>query len=365
MDYNKIKYLPILKTRDAELRGITKVSDKTKGFITPLFELTKSRKTQKSPDGPIRKKLEKIATDYGKTPFALDLTSFIDLKNPEIEKLYDYRKGFDNWITFIRDLKESDFPNIVPVLLISEENISTEEEYIQRHKQEIDSFVGFCSTNFIYRSFSENEVFEFDINKLFDRYSPIVLLDMGYIRKDKWQSYASKAKEQLSIIKNIQNIQDVILAGSSFPQDPTENSGDEKGSIILEEVLMFDECKKQYPFLIYGDYATINPEPNLRAGGNGWVPRIDFPKIDGKSIIYYRSRKSKAERNYEAAYIRVAKKVIEDEQFKLLQKKLSEDNWGIQQILNAANGFPPGLSPSFWISVRINLHVTLRHILLL
>jgi hypothetical protein len=368
MDYNnKINYLPILKTRDAELRGISKVSTEIKSFITPLFELTKSRKTKSFPEGPIKKRLEKIASDYGKTPFSLDLTSFTDLKNPEIENLYHHRNGFGNWVTFIRDLKESDFPDIIPVLLISEKDINTEDEYIQRHKREINSLAGSCDT-FIYRSSSENDGFEFDLNNLFDQSCPlIILLDMGYIRKDRWQTYASKATQQLSVINRSQiGIQkNIILAGSSFPQDPTENGEDETGTIILEEVRMFEECKKQYPSLIYGDYATINSEPNLRAGGNGWIPRIDFPTVDGKSVIYHRSRKGKIEKNYEAAYIRVAQKVSNNEQFKLLQKKLGNDNWGIQQIMFATEGYPPGLNPSFWISVRINLHVTLRRLLIL
>jgi hypothetical protein len=360
-----INYLPILKTRDAELRGISKVSDETKNFITPLFELTKSRKTKKFPEGPIRKRLEKILSDYGNTPFALDLTSFIDLKNPEIEELYNYKGYFNNWVSFIRGLKESAFPNIIPVLLISEEDIKNEEEYIERHKSEIKSFQS-LGNSFIYRTEEENVAFEFDLNKLFEKNSslPIVLIDTGYIRRNMLSAYTSKVKKQLSIIVESNNIQNIIVAGSSFPQDPTEYGGEENGIIELTEVYMYDECKKEYPNLIYGDFVTINPEPNLRAGGNGWIPRIDFPLVDGTSVIYYRSRKGQAERTYEAAYIRVAEKVISDERFTTLLKKLGKDNWGIQQIILAAKGYPPGLNPSFWISVRINLHVTLRSILL-
>lgn len=353
-------YLPIVKTRDAELRGVCPLLHETKSDIIPLFELTRSRITKKSPDGPVGKRLEKIASDYGTTPLGLDLTSFTDLQNKEIYGYYDSRHGFQRWTRFI-DEQTQTFPDIYPVLLISDIGIETEEEYQSRHQPEVASLLESCG-KLIYRVAGDYSALEFDLDTLFDPSSlPIVLLDMEFIPKDKSRIYAEKAKPILQTIYE-RGIQHVIIAGSSYPQDPTENGNDKRGENKLEEVLMYDLCKESFSGLIYGDYATINPLPNLRAGGRGWVPRIDFPTPD--SIIYYRDRKGKHEGSYKDAYIRVAKDVVADRKFQELRRRIGDHNWGVQQILMAAGGYPPGMSPSFWISVRINLHITLRRMIL-
>ncbi len=356
-------YLPIIKTRDGELRGVCALNQETKNDIIPLFELTKSRTTPKAPEGPIGKRIEKIALDYGaETPLGLDLTSFIDLQNHEIHSLYKPKNGFQAWTDFIAEQKKG-FQQLVPTLLISDTEINTEEEYIQRHKAEITALQNVCS-QFIFRTPGDDDWLNFDLENLFDPlHPPIVLLDMGFIPKDKGKIYAERAKQSLeSIYQTKHGIQTVVLAGSSYPKAPTENGEEFHGENILEEVIMFKECQSVHKNLIYGDYATIYPLPNLRAGGRGWVPRIDFPRAE--SIVYYRDRKKIGEPTYKNAYIRVAKSVTEDRLFQELAKKIGTQNWGIKQISMAADGYPPSLSPSFWISVRINLHITLRRLIL-
>jgi len=44
---------------------------------------------------------------------------------------------------------------------------------------------------------------------------------------------------------------------------------------------------------------------------------------------------------------------VSDNRFPLSLNK----NWGINQIKNASDGASPGSSPSFWISVRMNIHI--------
>jgi hypothetical protein len=352
-------YFPIVKTRDAELRGVCWLADKTKTTATPLFELTRSRKTKKASHGPIEKRLETIAQEYGHTPFGIDLTSFVDLKNEEIEAFYDYRNGFGNWVSFV-ERQQTVFPSLIPTLIVSDEDIDTEEKYVETHKKESENL----SDSFqkvIYRIPGDYDAIEFDLDRFFEPTNPpIVLLDMGFIPKEKGKEFAKIAEQQLMTIHQPQyGIKHVILAGSSFPKDPTENNGgNDHGENILEEVIMFEQCRKTYADLIYGDYATINPLPNERAGGNGWVPRIDFPTE--KAIIYHRRRKKKNENNYAPAYIEVARTVVEDDRFSRLRKRLGDQCWGISQILLAAEGYPPSMAPAFWISVRIHLHITLQ-----
>ena len=50
------KYVPIIKTGEAEIKAISNIDDNVQNFILPLFELTRGRKKQKEDEGKIEKK---------------------------------------------------------------------------------------------------------------------------------------------------------------------------------------------------------------------------------------------------------------------------------------------------------------------
>jgi hypothetical protein len=154
----------------------------------------------------------------------------------------------------------------------------------------------------------------------------------------------------------------VVLAATSFHRNPIEFGGEESGEFRLEECLFYEAVNDAVkPELIYGDYATINPIRVFQAGGRGWVPRIDMPTEE--LIFYYRSRKRAIEASYATAYTRVAKLICRDRRYRAVRNRIG-DCWGIEQVELSAEGYPQGLSPSFWISVRMNIHITLRTSLL-
>ena len=357
-----------MKTRDAELRGVCNLAKSVKQGIVPLFELTKSRSNPRAKDGlidgPVQKRVEKIQHDYGTGAIGLDLTSIPALQNQYILTLLKNDNGFNEWVNYVNTLKNV-FPDLIPVLMVSDAGIATEDRYIDLHKQEAAA-LGHCA----YRTPLDYGGMVFDIQNFFtpDNF-PTVVLDAGYIPQNQGTILASKI---LPIIKSIHNtgVTEIILAGSSYPSDPTtNNAGRDSGENILEEVRMYLECKRAYPNLIYGDYATLYPSPSDREGGRGWIPRIDFPTCpvnenDCGAIVYHRSRRDKTETSYAHAYRRAARKVIQDPRFGTLKQKIGDKHWGIQQILSTADGDYVGLSPSFWISVRINLHITLRQLIL-
>jgi hypothetical protein len=354
-----MRYVPILKTRDAELRGIENLTENVKDAFTPLWELTKSRRTKQNLDGKIQRRLEKIHQIFGNRMFGLDLTSFIDLQNKEIHALFRQHNGFDAWVTFLKQQQET-FDQIVPVLLMTDTD--NKEQYLAIHNEEVrkisDSF-----DKYIYRVNLDYSDLKLDLGSIFknQQIQPTALLDMEYIPKDRDNRYTQRAMEKLDILANA-GIREIILAGCSFPKNPTDSGNDTTGEHRCTEIDIYNNCKKKFPNLIYGDYATIHPLPNERAGGQGWVPRIDFPFLDHDSISirYYRDRKNQGEQSYALAYVRVAKKVSKDREFNNLKNKLGENNWGIRQIGMASEGYPPALNSAFWISVRINLYITLR-----
>ena len=83
-----------------------------------------------------------------------------------------------------------------------------------------------------------------------------------------------------------------------------------------------------------------------------------MPTIED-TIFYYRLRKAGGEDRYDKAYIRVAKKVVSNDDYQRT-KGFIGDCWGIEQIELAAARKPQKLSPSFWISVRMDIHIALR-----
>ena len=112
---------------------------------------------------------------------------------------------------------------------------------------------------------------------------------------------------------------------------------------------------KQDVAISYGDYGSINPLRNDLVFTRGWRPRIDFPTSKNR-IFYYREKRSKDKggtySSYGSHYVSVAKKVVGNGAFEDIP-----ESWGVKQIKSAARGFPPGKSPSFWISVRMEIHM--------
>lgn len=357
-----LSYVPIIKTSDAEMRGIENLSDFYKNSITPLFELTRSRKSKYLPDGDIYRRVAKIKDIFGNRRFILDLTAERNLKNEQIENLLDNRNGYKKWIDFLVALKV-DFPDLIPSIQITDTNVKSEKELYDRVEAEAEAL----DNNFAaiaYRLPLEYEHYKTDLQHIKSKTSAdkiLCILDAGFITQGKSGIYVAKAKSLVSEINNF-GIKKIVLSATSFPKNPIQFGNDDEGECKLEECLFYHGVKEDRSgvIFIYGDYATINPVRSDQAGGNGWVPRIDVPTED--KLFYYRSRKRNHELTYADAYTRVAQSVINDQRYKNIKRKI-KDCWGIEQIELAADGAPEGLSPSFWISVRMNIHMTIRKIM--
>jgi len=353
-------YLPIIKTGDAELRGIENLSKNIKDSMMPLFELTKSRKTPTMDEGDIYRRLQKIEEIYGKRPFILDLTGEPKLSNEQIRYLHDNNNGYKHWVAFLSSLKNR-FPSVIPVVQISDEGINTAKEFYDRIKAQVKMLCDHFDL-IAYRFSLWYEDFEKDLESICNVKSSnlVCIIDGGYIPQEKAGVYSTSA---INVIKKMKVFPvKMILAATSVPQNPIEHGEDDRGEYRLEEHFFYEEVKVGFKTkIIYGDYATIHPTRSSQAGGNGWVPRIDIPTKE--TIFYRRSRKDESEISYTEAYTRVAELIVENKRYKEV-KRLIGDCWGTEQIEMAAQGLPPKLSPSFWISVRMNIHMTIRMALL-
>ncbi len=350
-------YAPILKTSTAELRGLRELADDVKGRFTPIFELTRSRKTKTLKEGDVNRQLQHVASAYPDRPFILDLTGHAKHRNSQIKNLQKSAQGYKGWVDFVIQ-KKSEFPDLIPVLQINED-VDTESEFYDRLHRQVKSLDGEFE-RIVYRLPFDYDDFEKDletVGKAISLDRLIAVVDAGFIPRNKAAVYGRATIETIEGLIQ-RGVKDFVVAGSSFPLKPTEYGEDQKGEFDLEEVLFFEWVQERAKEkLLYGDYATIHPEPSLQAGGRGWVPRIDLP--GEKLILYRRSRKDKPEKTYTNAYTRAARRVARLPAFSTINR-LTSSCWGCEQIRLAANGHPPGLSPSYWISARINIHISLR-----
>lgn len=355
---SNLTYVPIIKTSDAEIRGLENLYKDAKDRITPLFELTRSRKSKNVPRGDIIRRLNRLEEAYGTRQFILDLTADPDSRNKQIEDLQNNVKGYKNWIKFLASVKE-DFPETIPVIQVSDIGVDNAKDFYERIQKEVES-LDKNFDNIVYRFPLEYEDFKGDLDSVCEAIASnkiICIIDAGFITQEKSSIYSTKAT---NVIKELDDFSlgKIALAATSVHRNPAEFGGEEYGEFQLEECLFYEKVNsKVQADLIYGDYATINPLRSQQAGGRGWVPRIDVPTKE--LIFYYRSRKRETETNYAAAYTRVARRTVRDKRYIDIKNTL-DTCWGIEQIELAAKGFPQGLSPSFWISVRMNIHITLR-----
>ena len=138
----------------------------------------------------------------------------------------------------------------------------------------------------------------------------------------------------------------------------SEVMSDKETKIVLpiKEISFFEKVKKESTNsklnLIYSDYATANPLRNDNiVMARGWIPRIDVPY---KRDIYI-SRIKRGTSDYLTKYHEDAEQIVNDDFFKNISNDI--DCWGLTEIQRAAEGMVGGAAPSFWISVRINIHL--------
>ena len=355
-----MKYIPIIKTGNAEIKGVGFLDDSIKDTITPIFELTRSRKTKLS-EGPIFKKLDKIEEIFGVArPFILDLTGDERLLNTEIRSLQNSVDGYKNWCDFLFRQKKR-FPKIIPMLQIVEDETITVEKNRDNLKKQIE-FVVLNFDVFFYQNRITDGCYEDDLSIVYSvlgksdiKKKLYCCIDSVFINQNKALDVSKEVIERIRDINQKFNIVNFSTAGTSFPKSVSDCSADDSFTIKLEEVAVWDKVVNSIKDLniIYGDYGSVNQERNDIIT-NGWIPRIDVSTND--ILFYYRKRKEGD--TYLSTYANVAKRVVDDLRYKSLSSFVH--CWGIEQIEKTSRGEKTGLSPSFWISVRLNIHLTVQ-----
>ncbi|HFM4333422.1 TPA: beta family protein, partial [Escherichia coli] len=337
----KFNYFPIMKTRDAELKAMSKLSSGVFDHILPIYELTKSRKAKIAPDGDIHRRMLTIKDIQGERPFILDLTSNEKYINDQIRQLVDEKDGYYEWRYFINLYNHL---NIIPMI-----HIYDDEDF-----SEVRSFVSeITKTKKMLALRLPHDLDNYSIfvkpiaDSLQDDSKFYVILDAGQVEgaTDKEEEYFLNACSDLEMFND--KIEDIIIACTSFPSSPIKYGHDDQGEIPILEEKIFKKISENYQ-VKYGDYASINIEQIEMKGGT-FVPRIDISLED--KFIYKRYRRDAG------SYPLCAAMMVKDVRYTPI------GIWADHEISLAAKNTPSGISPSFWIAVRMNYFMSTRVLL--
>lgn len=335
-------YFPNLKTSDSELRAVRFLDDSTKRRITPIFELTRSRKTKSLPNGSVHKRIEQLNEIYGKYKYILDLSTEEEIINSQIIDMFDEGGGYKNWINFLRENTNS---NVYPCALYVEDG--GKKNFQKQIERIVDIYGKVCLRTSVA---DESAVKLYNWTTEVSGIGNIITCGVLYfIEENRVRNYDSLCRTYIERVIGNQIPDVMIFPGSSFPRYVTdrEGGGDLEGKFEALEITVERDLVRTFPNLPIhpSDFASVHPMRYPTGGGN-WIPRIDI--FDGTSIRYVRSRRDDG--GYGSAAQSLDAKAI----------ARLPDCWGKKQIQETIAGRVAGGSPSFWISVRINCWITQR-----
>ena len=347
------EYIVVIRTGEAEIRATQNTKKETLEKIFPIIELTRGRKKSledKTEIFPYTNRLNKLKESLKDQEVAIDVTSDDSLASPEIDELFEYGNGYEKWVDFISGIKEEGcFRSIVPALIMNFDDPTFEENLIG----EIVQLSKFCDM-LLYRNSIEDEYCYTDL-PLILKHLPqgkrlLVLIDCGYTSQAMENNVSQKLLRRIENFKKglIDERCELAFCATSFPNNIGDIGGENNDEFKIAEVDIHKKILAHYTDVCYGDYGSINPKRNDNITmSRDWIPRIDVPLFE--TVYYYRERRAK--RAYVDTYKEVARKVSKDSKY---PREL--DCWGCSQITHCCT-LPPSSSPSYWISVRMNIHI--------
>lgn len=357
-------YIPIIKTGEAEIKALEMFSPFILDSITPIIELTRGRqKTIKKDNNtivtyPFDKRLAKVKEAFmGRTVF-FDLTTDENLLSNEVNDLYRSSNGYDRWLSFLNtNVGDGGFGHIIPSVLFNWDDDDFELNFRMQIEKLAENFGAI-----MYRSAIQTKDC-YDELPILLQYLPKecelwIVLDGGYLQDSAVEMAFKRCKQR------IQNIKERLLKGrsakfvvasTSYPERVFDYGEGNPIIISHSEVKLYNLLKTEYPYIIYGDYAGINPiRQDLVVMARGWIPRIDIP-LQYKTKVYWK-RRPKGTTEYKGTYIGVAEEAVRDEDFPISLKGI----WGINEIVKCSEGYVTSRVPNFWISVRMFNHIYMQ-----
>lgn len=348
-------YYPIIKTTIAEIRALKNLNSFTWQNMTPILELTKSRKGKNNQDSSVYKKIDELSQIIKSKELILDLTTIDALSNEQIESFQDDSHAFNNWCNFI-DYVQGKLPGVVPVLLAYPD--STLSELFQQ----LD-----CLSQKTKKVAIRIPMFEEGLGNLFNNFVNLIkqkpslvhsiIFDASYIYKEIGPKPLKYIVDFIAYFySQVGNLYsgDFIFCSEHYPANIVEyltKEQDQLNNVIdFNNQELYRKVKNSLVMLnmsniLYGDYGCIHPFRNDVKAYN-WIPRIDYPT--GNKIYFSKVRRDVG------GYSQCANNIVRLSDFQIDTLKC----WGMDEIINASRTKPGGLNPSYWISVRSNIHMS-------
>lgn len=324
-----IRYLPAIRSRQAELRGYSELRHATKEALHPIVSLGKLGRM----DDPARV-LETIRQRVG--PCFLDLNTASGQACSQWGELCAPENNYQAW----RDLAEG-AEGIIPVALLRDG--ATERPFI-RQVLTIEGRWGVVVIR-SRRPAQDLPSLQAALAAVDSVNNVLIVLDLGYLR-GAVEPKETEARRVISALRTTDPTARIAVIGSSYPR-AISVYGDRQGSLqILERELHASIGGDEVA--IYGDHASIYPEP-FEPTMSRWVPRIDYCLED--------SWRFERRREDAGGYVECASQIVSSADW---DPAFAERAWGAEIIRRTAeneaieSGFG---SPGNWIAARVNMHI--------
>lgn len=329
-DLDRLIYLPVLRSRQAELKGYEMLRSETKAGIIPVISLGNLGKIRDS-----TRVLDAVNDRVGRA--FVDLNLYSNQACDDVEDLVNPDNHYEAWRMRIRDAGD----NLLPVPIIVE---SAPLRDFVRQVSLIERDYGVV----VLRSRNptrDQRKLETAISAVDDPDNVFVVLDFGYIRGSQ-EAHEFEAVRLINSLRTMAPSLRIAIQSSSYPRSVAVH-GQEAGALEVIE-REFHERLGGNEVVIYGDHGSIHSEPFEPAMAR-FVPRIDYPT--GFEWIFRRHRAD------QGGYTRCASEIIELPEW---DPDAVPELWGAQCIQQAADSpeVPAGFgAPAPWIGVRVNLHL--------
>ena len=328
-EYN---YFPALRTRPAEVRGYSFLTQNIKDGLLPLFTLGLWKK-----DEMIGRSIKELGDALEGRPFLLDITRESAYQNVEVRSLLNPDDNFKNWRNF-----SSKVGGAIPIVQITP---ITKKSQVIRQARILEGH-GFNKVVFRVTEFKDSiDMVTSALASLDSIENALVIIDAGYIRESMAASLAACVTAINSIREEVEETL-ISVISTSFPASiiPHTVDGGMSGAITILERVLHQEIGADAA--VYGDHGSIHSKVYPVSGGK-YTPRIDYPLYD--AWVFERRPDTNAN-----GYVQAAQQLVAER-----PEILEDESWGAEKIRNAADGEIDGMkTPASWIAARVNTHIT-------
>ena len=324
-----IRYLPTIRSRQAEMRGYAELRPQTKAVLHPLVSLGKYGRMDDA-----ARVLEMITQRVG--PCFIDLNTAAGQTCSQWNELCDPADNYQAW----RDLA-STVEGVIPVALLRDG--ATERPFIRQALMIEERFGTLIIRS--RRPAQDLPALQAALSAVDDVNNVLIVLDLGYVR-GALEPKETEARRVISALRTTDASARVAVVASSFPR-AISVYGDQRGSLSIVERELHAQIGGD-AVAIYGDHASIYPEP-FEPTVSRWVPRVDYC-LD-YAWLYERRREDGG------GYLECARQIASSADW---DSTFADISWGADAVRRAASAVavPAGFgSPGNWIAARVNMHI--------